>query len=279
MSSNVTEDDSQGIIYTDGSKSPVDFDKLTRFNLIMGILHFVQASIMLILGFTIDNLKNFQASIYILEVEYPNFVLSEDVFWTLKSVGPIVASFLFFSAIAHFLLAGPLKKFYKKNLAKRMNPLRWFEYAFSSSIMIFFIAVLFGVKEFWILLLIFMLNALMNLFGHTMELHNQYTEKTNWTSYIYGWIAGIMPWVVITAVFYSAMQVDGVPWFVPYIYGFEIALFMSFAFNMLLQYLKVGPWKDYVFGERVYIILSLVAKTLLAWFVFAGVLQPGETGM
>jgi len=156
-----------------------------------------------------------------------------------------------------------------------MNPIRWFEYAFSSSIMIFFIAVLFGVQEFWILFLIFMSNALMNLFGHMMELHNQYTKKTNWTAYIYGWIAGLVPWVVITAVFVSAMQIENVPWFVPYIYGFEVILFMSFAFNMLLQYLKVGPWKDYVFGERVYIILSLVAKTLLAWFVFAGVLQPG----
>ena len=276
MSSTTTEMDFTKIIYKDGTESPADFTKIIRFNLIMGILHFIQASLMLIMGFTIENLKNFQASIYILEVDYPFFALSDDPFLILKSVGPIIASFLYFSAIAHFLLAGPLKKFYKRNLEKKMNPLRWFEYAFSSSIMIFFIAVLFGVKEFWILLLIFISNALMNLFGHMMELHNQYTTKTNWTSYIYGWIAGLAPWVVITSVFISAMQVEGVPWFVPYIYGFEIILFMSFAFNMLLQYLKVGPWKDYVFGEKMYIILSLVAKTLLAWFVFAGVLQPGE---
>ncbi len=271
--SNVSVDE---IIYTDGTKSPVSFKKLTRFNLIMGLLHLVQGTLMLILGLTLDNLKNFRASIKILEVDYPFMVLSESTFWELKSVGPIVASFLFFSALAHLLLAFPLNKHYKKNLTKRMNPLRWFEYAFSSSIMIFFIAVLFGVKEFWILMLIFISNVLMNLFGHLMELHNQYTEKTNWTAFIYGWIAGIAPWIVITAVFNAAMQEGGAPWFVPYIYVFELILFMSFAFNMLLQYLKVGPWKDYVFGERVYIILSLVAKTLLAWFVFAGVLQPGE---
>jgi hypothetical protein len=28
-----------------------------------------------------------------------------------------------------------------------------------------------------------------------MELHNQHTEKTNWTAFIYGCIAGIVPWV------------------------------------------------------------------------------------
>jgi hypothetical protein len=43
---------------------------------------------------------------------------------------------------------------------------------------------------------------------------------------------------------------------------------------MLLQYRKVGPWRDYVFGERAYIVLSLTAKTVLAWLIFAGTLAP-----
>ena len=50
--------------------------------------------------------------------------------------------------------------------------------------------------------------------------------------------------------------------------------FNVFAINMVLQYKKVGRWKDYLFGERVYIILSLVAKTALAWQIFAGTLAP-----
>jgi hypothetical protein len=43
---------------------------------------------------------------------------------------------------------------------------------------------------------------------------------------------------------------------------------------MILQYKKVGPWRDYLYGERFYVILSLVAKTALAWQVFAGTLRP-----
>ena len=50
--------------------------------------------------------------------------------------------------------------------------------------------------------------------------------------------------------------------------------FFSFALNMVLQYKKVGPWRDYLFGERVYILLSLIAKSALAWQVFAGTLRP-----
>ncbi|UCD40590.1 MAG: hypothetical protein JSV87_04870, partial [Candidatus Bathyarchaeota archaeon] len=51
-------------------------------------------------------------------------------------------------------------------------------------------------------------------------------------------------------------------------------LFNVFAINMVLQYKGVGRWKDYLYGERVYIILSFVAKTILAWLVFVGVFAP-----
>ena len=49
--------------------------------------------------------------------------------------------------------------------------------------------------------------------------------------------------------------------------------FNLFPINMILQYKKIGKWRDYVYGERGYIILSLVAKSVLAWLAFAGAMQ------
>ena len=66
---------------------------------------------------------------------------------------------------------------------------------------------------------------------------------------------------------------DAVPTFVYFILGILFVFFFSFAFNMWLQYKKVGPWKNYLFGERVYMILSLTAKSALAWQIFAGTLR------
>jgi hypothetical protein len=43
---------------------------------------------------------------------------------------------------------------------------------------------------------------------------------------------------------------------------------------MILQYKKVGKWADYLYGERVYIVLSLVAKSIIAWLVLFGAMQP-----
>ena len=58
------------------------------------------------------------------------------------------------------------------------------------------------------------------------------------------------------------------------ILGSIFVFFNVFAINMFLQYKKIGPWKDYLFGERVYVLLSLVAKTALAWQIWSGTLRP-----
>jgi hypothetical protein len=67
---------------------------------------------------------------------------------------------------------------------------------------------------------------------------------------------------------------NSVPRFVYAIFIVYLILFMSFAVNMVLQYKGVGKWRDYLFGEREYIILSFLAKTILVWLVFVGLFKP-----
>jgi len=87
--------------------------------------------------------------------------------------------------------------------------------------------------------------------------------------------AGAVPWVAIGIyLFGSGGSEGGPPAFVYWIYLSIFVFFNVFAVNMVLQYRKVGRWRDYLYGERVYMILSLVAKSLLAWQVFAGTLRP-----
>ena len=50
--------------------------------------------------------------------------------------------------------------------------------------------------------------------------------------------------------------------------------FYLFAVNMVLQYKKVGRWRDYLYGEYVYIILILTAKSVLCWLIWTGTLAP-----
>lgn len=249
------------------------FRRLRLFNAAMGLFHLIQGVVMLILSSDFS-LPVTTAFLDFDEETQKLFSNSETLFEL--QIGPVVALFLFMSAAAHFLVASPaLFDWYVRNLKQGANYARWIEYAFSSSVMIVVIAMLFGMYDLPSLILIFTLNATMILFGWMMELHNQSTEKTDWTAFIFGSIAGIVPWIAIGVYLVgSGLQNGNVPNFVYAIFVSIFLFFNVFAVNMVLQYKKIGPWEDYLYGERAYIILSLVAKSLLAWQVYAGTLQP-----
>ena len=245
------------------------FKGLRKFNGVMGFLHLFQGILMVILSNA-----SFVTVTYNKPVYSPGIGIgSESVAFFDVRIGPLVAMFLFISATAHFLLSTVLYEWYVEKLKKHINPARWYEYSFSASLMIAIIAMLTAIYDFGTILALFTLTVVMNFMGLMMEIHNQTTKKTDWTSYIIGCIAGFVPWVVIFIPLIAA--IDVVPTFVIGIFVSIAIFFNLFAVNMVLQYKKIGKWKDYLYGERVYIILSLVAKSALAWQVFAGTLRPG----
>ena len=246
---------------------------LRRFNLIMGCLHLVQGIAMVVLSN--DTTYPIYTNYLRFDLAARSLVPDPKLAYALR-FGPAVAAFLLLSAIAHLSLATFGYGWYVRNLKKGMNPARFYEYALSSSLMIVLIGMLVGVWDLGTMIVMFGINAMMNLFGIMMELHNQNTQKTNWTAFIYGSLAGIIPWIVIVMYFLGSLTGEGgkPPAFVYAIIPTLFVFFNIFAVNMVLQYKKVGPWKDYLFGERVYIILSLTAKTVLAWIIFAGTLAP-----
>ncbi|MDQ1323394.1 MAG: hypothetical protein QG587_729 [Chloroflexota bacterium] len=190
----------------------------------------------------------------------------------------LIASFFLMSAIAHFVAGWPLRARYEAWLARGMNPLRWIEYAFSSSVMIVAIAYISFIQEFTALIAIAGVNAAMNLFGWSMEAANEGREKPDWKHFIFGCIAGIVPWIAIFSVIWAYNLQEGVREIPSFVYIIIASLFVAFnifAITMVLQYKKVGRWKDYLAGEKTYMVLSLVAKSLLAWQVWSGTLRPG----
>lgn len=186
----------------------------------------------------------------------------------------LVAAFFFMSAIAHLLVATSYRRRYEADLRKGINKVRWIEYSFSAGTMMVGIALLSGVYDFSALMMIFGLVALMNIMGLFTESRNEPGKNVNWADYRAGVLAGILPWLAVVIYILGALiWGGGVPAFVYFIYASLFLLFSSFAVNMLLQYKKAGKWADYLYGERVYIILSFAAKSALAWQIFAGTLR------
>ncbi len=259
-----------------------EFVKLKKFNLIMGGLHLIQGIAMLFLATNvIQKIAEFSPTISQFFIAFNPATQSLEV--QSKSLfelpfGICVAIFLMISAIAHALISIPNKTntIYNNDLKRGINKFRWFEYALSSSIMIVLIATLFGIYDIASLLLIFIVNASMNMFGLVMEQLNSGISKEHikWGPFIWGSIAGIAPWIAILIYMFGTGNYDQVPWFVWAILITYFIAFNTFPINMILQYKKVGKWQNYLYGEKVYITLSLIAKSILAWLVLFGAMQP-----
>lgn len=246
--------------------------KLRRLNLIAAFLHLGQGLAVLVLS------KNFPLPVTGNYLKFNHDTQSlQAASTTLFHVQLpfLIAIFFFLSAFFHLLIATVYNKRYNRDLSRGINKLRWVEYSLSASIMMIAISMLVGIYDLASLVMIFILIAVMNLMGLLMEIHNQTTKQTSWLSYWIGCLAGAIPWAVVAFYMWlGAHEGSRAPTFVYWIFVSIFVFFSCFALNMALQYKKIGPWKNYLYGERAYIILSLVAKSLLAWQVFAGTLRP-----
>jgi len=241
--------------------------RLRRLNAGFGALHGVQALAMIALS----NSRSLPITGVFANGQpgQPDGPLEVDQLFSYR-LGWAVAAFSLLSATFHLVVASPWGfDRYVNELQHHRNRFRWVEYSLSASLMIVVIAGLTGVTDIAALLVLFAVNVSMILFGWLMETTNR-DERVSWTPFVFGCIVGIVPWAAIAV--YLVGAGSGVPTFV---YGIFVSLFIffnCFAVNQWLQYRGRGRWADYLFGERVYMYLSVIAKSLLAWQVFANVL-------
>ena len=239
--------------------------RLRVFNLVMGVFHALQgvAIVALSTDFTLPVVAHIPTG--------PPGAPQETVVLFDLPVALAVAAFLFISAIAHVLIASPgVFPRYERMLRAGRNDYRWIEYSLSASLMAVLIAMLPGITDIAAIIAIFGANAAMILFGLLQERYER--PGGSLLPFWLGSLIGIIPWLAI-GVYLSGAGTDNTPpGFVYGIFFSLFAFFMSFAVNQWLQYKRIGRWKDYLFGERVYVMLSLVAKSALAWQIFAGTL-------
>ena len=243
--------------------------KLRRANVIAGVLHLAQMIVVLALSndFTLPIVARYMSG-------PPGTTFAEPITLLDAPIGLTVAIFLGLSAFFHFLVASPqFFARYSAGIEKQHNYFRWVEYSISSSVMIVLIALITGVSDVAALIGLFGVNASMILFGWLQE---KYETPGNggWLPFIFGCIAGIVPWLAI--LFYNLSIGGPADTSAPaFVYGIVISIFLffnSFALVQWLQYKKAGKWSEYILGEKTYITLSLVAKSALAWQIFASTL-------
>ena len=242
--------------------------RLRWYNVGMGLLHAIQ-------GIAVVALSNdFALPVTGTFMEGPPGTTGDTRELFTLPLGLAVAAFLLMSAAAHLLVAGPTWNWYRRNLLEKRSYARWIEYSFSSSLMIVLIALITGIADVAALVALFGVNASMILFGLLQE-HYERPGRPGWLPFVFGCIAGAVPWIAIGIYLWAPGSSAEPPAFVYAIFASLFVFYNSFALNMVLQYREIGPWRSYLFGEYVYVALSLVAKSALAWQVFANTLVPG----
>jgi hypothetical protein len=254
--------------------------RLRTYNVVAGSLHLLQAAV---LGYFLLQLD--EQVTYAVTADYlagppgvpvdPERVELFDI-----NVGVGVVAFLAMSAFFHYLISSPLFfKRYAAGLKLNRNYFRWTEYSLSSSVMIWLVAQITGITDIAALFSIFAVNASMIMFGALQEKYEQ-PGSGGFLPFVFGSMTGLVPWIVILIYFFAPGSTSEVepPAFVVGIIVSLFLFFNTFAVNQALQYHRVGGWKDYLRGERMYITLSLIAKTALAYQVFSGAIIPALAG-
>lgn len=236
---------------------------LRRWNLGLAVLHGAQAVAVLVLAsdFAITLTTAFPTG-------PPGSRLSEPSGAFDLPIGAAIAAFLALAALDHGLTATALRTRYEVDLRRGINRFRWIEYSVSATIMILLIAFYAGITQLTAVFLLVGANVAMILFGWLQEVMNPPGRtSTTMLPFWFGCVAGAAPWVAIG---FNIVGADTVPGFVYGIFVSLFVFFMSFALNQYLQYREVGPWRSYAFGEKAYLVLSLGAKSALAWQIFGG---------
>jgi hypothetical protein len=236
---------------------------LRRWNLGLAALHALQAGVVLALAsdFAVTVTSTFPEGPPGTPPPAPADLL--DV-----RVGPAVAAFLGLAAVDHLVTATVGRRRYEDDLRDGINRFRWVEYAFSATLMVLLIAAYAGITDVTAVIAVAGANVGMILFGWLQERANPPGRTTTtMTPFWFGALVGVAPWLAIATNLVGAATVPG---FVYGIFAAQIVFFFSFGLNQWLQYRGIGPWADYAFGEQAYLVLSLVAKTVLAWQIYAG---------
>lgn len=249
--------------------------RLRFFNRAVGILHLLQAVGLGAALFFIE-----EQVLYPVTRPYspaPDSSRAEDGLSELFMVNLGLGLVLVLAISAFFHLMIPTRFFfdrYARGLRLNRNNFRWAEYLFTASALVFFASLMSGISDVVSLVTIVALTLTMVAFGALQEKYEQPGSR-GFLPFSLASIFGLVPWIIIgTGFSASTSSSETVQIFASQAVATLFLFFLAFAFNQFFQFQRVGRWKDYIRGETVFILLSLLSKTVLVYLLADAVVVP-----
>lgn len=160
---------------------------------------------------------------------------------------------------------------YEVELSEKTSRVRWLELGVSGGMMVVVVAMLAGVSDLGSLLMLFALTEIAAFSALLLE-----QKVTSIINYNIGLKGLLLPWLVVAG-YLAASSVYGhanTPAFVYWIFGTVAAGFGALLINTYLSAKQADKWADYVYVEKVYVVLSFVVVSALTWQIFYSLLRP-----
>lgn len=253
-------------------------------NLIAGLLHLVNAGLMLLFYYLNDrhdqlyDIKSYYATwarpANVTEGEW-DISTSEYTIIQGLSLNWLIFAFHLLSFIFQIGVLMPCFNYQKMVDNEGRNPYRFIEYSLSASIMLVCIALLCGVRSFVAMLAIVGFTVLCQLLGLIAEYMPKGGNRNG--VHVLAWVSIVLAYGIVLLYYVTAIIQNDIqpPDFVHIIVGTQAALFLSFGVVQTSQFCCMKAKCIGAIGRQAeisYCVLSLVAKTLLGWLIYANVI-------
>lgn len=264
---------------------------LKTWNWIAAAVHGITAIVIGVIFLVKKGDISYNTDLYLNDVKITNLDNPQDIEVTTREVWNVSGSLLKILVIVYFAFTVFFHTFYATDafgtgaytraIANRNNYFRWIEYAISSTIMTFLIAITSGVKMLDTIILLLVMNVGMILCGQIIETAsgvNAFNIKVIAT--LIGWILLFGIIAILFRNFFNILanaKVSGykVPTFVYFIIFPLILWYASFGFVSLWgAFGKDQSIQKYIKIEKAYIILSLFSKLNLGIAIAFGLTRP-----
>jgi hypothetical protein len=253
-------------------------DDLASWNYVLFLFHFSQGIGAIVLSLILNNIL-FVPVI----TDFLSFDTTLDAYSThINVIGKVnVCLFLSISAwvSAAFHISQYLRyeEFAKELVTKGSNTMRWIYYGISTGIITSCVALLSGIDNVFVQILLWVLTIAIMREGYAMErINGVYTprKKIDWHPFLFGIFYFFIMWLIIFIYFFEAVSSNGsqIPWFLYTIVPGVMFMYFSFACLVFLQFSGLFAFSDRIFVEKWYMIISLITTTFVIWVLIIGII-------
>ncbi len=259
-------------------KPNYQFSNLRIINLVLGLLYLVQAMVIFLAS---NNFSNKVTTSFLKSVSDSSIVYSATETLINLRIGSILALVMQVSALAYLLMCAPgLFEWHKQYLKRKLNYVKWFDFAITYSLLVIVIAGFIGMYDAGSLVLLFFTNFAAIIFMLIAEITNSSKEKISkkeFRGFYFCILFSLVSWLILTwyllSAHYASADVSIVPQYVIFVFVTIAILFVFSLVTLIVNIKKIWFYKKYIFGEKVFSIVTFVLKALIVWQIFIAVLR------